>query len=49
LWHLTIFFIFSHLSNTPFCWRQWPKSGDFVWLTAFQYYLLGMNWKHPNH
>jgi hypothetical protein len=28
-------------ASTPFCWRQQPKSGDFVWLTVFQYHLVG--------
>jgi hypothetical protein len=28
--------------NTPFCGRQQPESGDFVWLTVFQYHLVGM-------
>jgi hypothetical protein len=32
--------------NTPFCQRQWPESGDFVWLTVFKYYLVGQTWKH---
>jgi hypothetical protein len=27
--------------GNPFCQRQRPKSGVFVWLTVFQYHLMG--------
>jgi hypothetical protein len=26
---------------TPFCGKQLPESGDFVWLTVFHYHLVG--------
>jgi hypothetical protein len=44
-WYLTIFHLFPPVKY-HFCWRQWPKNGDFMWLMVFQYHLVGMTWKH---
>jgi hypothetical protein len=28
--------------NTSFCQGQQPQSGEFMWLTVFQYHLVGV-------